>query len=112
MAARTIETRAVISAQDQTGNTFAAVAQKLKKMESAAEQASHRMQSAARFPAQQVESSMRRAMTSAVVVNAVQGGAVALGVERRRATHHSTGIVAPARANPHVDVRYDAARNP
>jgi hypothetical protein len=43
LALRTIETKAVISAQDQTGTTFAQVAQKLKQMENAAERASGRV---------------------------------------------------------------------
>ncbi len=36
MAARTIETKAIISAEDKTGNAFSAVVQKMAKMESAA----------------------------------------------------------------------------
>lgn len=43
MATKTIETKAIISAQDRTGATFAQVAQKLKGMEAAAAQASRRM---------------------------------------------------------------------
>jgi len=48
MATKTIETRAVISAQDRTGNTFAAVAQKLRGLEQNAASASRRMDSVAR----------------------------------------------------------------
>ncbi|MGD9657400.1 MAG: hypothetical protein AB7U61_07125 [Methylocystis sp.] len=43
MGARTIETKAVISAQDKTGATFAAVAQKLRNIENTASAASRRM---------------------------------------------------------------------
>ncbi len=39
MATRTIETKAIISAEDKTGNAFSAVVQKLAKMESAAKAA-------------------------------------------------------------------------
>ena len=39
MAARTIETKAIISAEDKTGNAFAAVVQKMARMESAAKTA-------------------------------------------------------------------------
>lgn len=48
MAAKTIETRAVISAQDKTGQTFAQVAQKLRGLEQNAAAASRRMDSVAR----------------------------------------------------------------
>jgi hypothetical protein len=40
MAIKTIETRAVISAEDKTGQTFSAIAQKVKGMESVAKRAS------------------------------------------------------------------------
>jgi hypothetical protein len=45
MAVKTIETKAIISAQDQTGATFAQVAQKLKAMEGAAQRANSRVNS-------------------------------------------------------------------
>lgn len=48
MATRTIETKAVISAQDKTGATFSAVAQKLRGLEQTAASASRRMDSVAR----------------------------------------------------------------
>jgi TP901 family phage tail tape measure protein len=48
VATRTIETRAVISAQDKTGATFAQVASKLKGLENNAASASRRMDSLAR----------------------------------------------------------------
>jgi hypothetical protein len=43
MAVKTIETKAIISAQDQTGATFAQVAQKLKAMEGATQRANGRV---------------------------------------------------------------------
>ena len=70
MALKTIETRAVISAQDKTGATFAEVAQKLKRMESAANEAGRRVGAAARYPAQQAQASMAAALRSGAVVNA------------------------------------------
>jgi hypothetical protein len=48
MALKTIETKAIISAQDKTGATFSAVAQKLKKMEDTAHAASRGVRAAAR----------------------------------------------------------------
>ena len=45
MAVKTIETQTIISAQDKTGETFAAVAQKLKAMEGAAQRANSRINS-------------------------------------------------------------------
>ncbi len=48
MAVKTIETKAIISAQDKTGATFSAVAQKLRGMENAAASASRRMDGLAR----------------------------------------------------------------
>lgn len=48
MTLKTIETRAIISAQDKTGATFAQVAQKLRGLEATAMQASRRVDSMAR----------------------------------------------------------------
>jgi TP901 family phage tail tape measure protein len=48
MAVKVIETKAIISAQDRTGATFAAVAAKLRGMENAAASASRRMDGLAR----------------------------------------------------------------
>src|SRR5947209_16687794 len=48
MAVKTIETRAVITGQDKSGNTFASVASKLKKMEDAAKSASKGVAAAGR----------------------------------------------------------------
>jgi hypothetical protein len=49
MAVKTIETKAIISASDQTGSTFAAVAQKLKSMESQAKSAQKGLTAATRM---------------------------------------------------------------
>jgi hypothetical protein len=51
MAVKTIETRAIISAQDQTGATFSQVAQKLKQVENAAQKASTTVATATRASA-------------------------------------------------------------
>jgi hypothetical protein len=51
MAVKTIETRAIISAQDQTGATFSQVAQKLKQVENAAQKASSTVATATRASA-------------------------------------------------------------
>jgi hypothetical protein len=90
VALKTIETRAVISAQDKTGTTFAQVAQKLKGMEAAAAHVSRRMDSVARGMsavgvAQQRHADIARRMSS---VGPVLSGGGFLGMtaaQRERA---------------------------
>ena len=71
MAVKTIETQTIISAQDKTGETFAAVAQKLKAMEGAAQRANSRINS--------VNSNIKSVGVSA---SAAVGAAVGAATER------------------------------
>jgi hypothetical protein len=77
MPPRVIETKAIISAQDQTGATFAQVAQKLKAMEGAAQRANGRVNAVN----SNLSSTMQRqgAMTAA---GAAVGAAALMAAER------------------------------
>ena len=75
MAVKTIETIAKISAQDQTGSTFAQVAQKLKAMEGAAQRANGRVNA--------INSSVKSVgVAASAAVGAAAGMAAERGIEK------------------------------
>jgi len=67
--ARTIETKAIISASDQTGSTFAAVAQKLKHMENSAKSAQKGLAAASRMGAETAGISAKASMAAGAALS-------------------------------------------
>lgn len=86
MALKTIETKAVISAADQTGNTFAAIAQKMKAMETAATRVNTRVGATGHNLQQSMQ---HRAV--AVSKSAAIGAATVVAAER--AAHKASEMV-------------------
>lgn len=79
MAIKTIETRAIISAQDKTGSTFSAVSQKMRGLEQTATSASRRMDSLARGMSAVGAATAARARLHDAIARGMGGGAVATG---------------------------------
>jgi hypothetical protein len=84
VAVKTIETRAIVSAQDHTGNTFSQIAQKLKAMEDTAKAAGRSMGATTRVAANSGEAVRRTLHEQQRVGNAM---ASAAGVAALVASH-------------------------
>lgn len=90
MAAKTIETKAVITAEDKTGQTFQRVVQNMRAMEQAAASASRRMDSLARGMS---EVGLSRARHEDIA-RRMSGSMVATAESAARTTSGSIGAVA------------------
>jgi hypothetical protein len=87
MALKTLETRAIISAQDKTGATFAQIAQKLKAVENAAAHASQRAAGVSAHVSGSLAQSNRAFAAAAAAGSVIGGLAVRAANEAGHAVH-------------------------